>query len=178
MPNTSMTVREYSQAAKYHSVFIHKYICPTKSGYTTVRVVSNADSFKTADYRRVKVWVRISVKPRLIRTMTRCRSNGVWREISVRTPSVNIRDAQSADYTNLKHSQNNSFSFSSRCHRSAREGRYALRPVSQQSPQGCSRNTANVCLVGHRSVPTSEGGMSSASFLHPAFRQAINAVMF
>ena len=30
-----------------------------------------------------------------------------------------------------------SFSFSSRWYRSARKGPYALRPVSQQSPQGC-----------------------------------------
>ena len=31
----------------------------------------------------------------------------------------------------------NSFNFSSRWHRSARKGPYALRPVSQQSSQGC-----------------------------------------
>ena len=28
---------------------------------------------------------------------------------------------------------------------------YALRPVSQQSPQGCPWNSANICLVEHRS---------------------------
>ena len=70
-----------------------------------------------------------------------------------------------------------SFSFSSRWHRSARKGPYALHLVSQQSPQGCPQNSANVCLVEHRSFPTSEGGMSAASFLHSSFLQAINAVM-
>ena len=70
-----------------------------------------------------------------------------------------------------------SFSFSSRCHRSARKGPYALRPVSQQSPQGCPRNSANICLVEHRSFSTLEGGMSAASFLHSSFLQAVSAVM-
>ena len=47
-----------------------------------------------------------------------------------------------------------SFSFSWRWHCSARKGPYALRPVSQQSPQGCLRNSANICLVVHdRSRP-------------------------
>ena len=50
-----------------------------------------------------------------------------------------------------------SFSFTSRWHSSARKGPYAIRPVSQQSPQGCPRN---------RSFPNSEGGASVASFLH------------
>ena len=70
-----------------------------------------------------------------------------------------------------------SFSFSSRWHRSARKGPYSLLPVSQQSPQGCPRSSANICLVEHRSLPTLEGGMSAASFLHFSFLQAINAVM-
>ena len=70
-----------------------------------------------------------------------------------------------------------SFSFSSRWHRSARKGPYALRPVSQQSPQGCPRNSANICLVEHRSFSALEGGMSAASFLHSSFFQAVNAVM-
>ena len=70
-----------------------------------------------------------------------------------------------------------SFSFSSRWHRSARKGPYALRPISQQSPEGCPRNSANICLVEHRSFSTLEGGMSAASFLHPSFLQAVNAVM-
>ena len=69
------------------------------------------------------------------------------------------------------------FSFSSRWHRSARKGPYALRPASQQSPQGCPRNSANICLVEHRSFSTLEGGMSAASFLHSSFLQAVNAVM-
>ena len=64
------------------------------------------------------------------------------------------------------------FSVSSRWHRSARKGPYTLRPVSQQSPQGCTRNSANVCLVW-----TLESGMSAASFLHSSFLQVINAVM-
>ena len=70
-----------------------------------------------------------------------------------------------------------SFTFSSRWHRSARKGPYALRPVSQQSPQGCPRNSANICLVEHRSFSTLEGGMSAVSFLHSSFLQAVNAVM-
>ena len=70
-----------------------------------------------------------------------------------------------------------SFSFSSRWHRSARKGPYALRPVSQQSPQGCPRNSANICLVEHSSFSAFEGGMSAASFLHSSFLQAVNAVM-
>ena len=70
-----------------------------------------------------------------------------------------------------------SFSFSSRWHRSARKGPYALRPVSQQSPQGCPQNSANVCLDEHRSFSTFEGGMSNASFLHSSFLKEINAVM-
>ena len=70
-----------------------------------------------------------------------------------------------------------SFSCSSRWHRSAWKGPYALRPVSQQSPQGCHRNSANICLVEHRSFSTLEGGMSAASFLHSSFLQAIGAVM-
>ena len=49
-----------------------------------------------------------------------------------------------------------SFSFSSRWHCSARKDPYALRPVSQQSPQGCPRNSANVCLAEHRSFSTLE----------------------
>ena len=70
-----------------------------------------------------------------------------------------------------------SFRFSSRWHRSARKGPYALRPFSQQSPQGCPRNSANICLVEHRSFSTLEGGMSAASFLHSSFLQANSAVM-
>ena len=62
-----------------------------------------------------------------------------------------------------------SFSFSSKWRRNARKGPHALRPVSQQSPQGCPRNRANVCLVEHRSFPTLEGGMTVASFLHSSF---------
>ena len=58
------------------------------------------------------------------------------------------------------------FSFSSRWHRSPRKGPYTLRPVSQQSPQGCPRNNDNICLVEHRSFSAVEGGLSAASFLH------------
>ena len=70
-----------------------------------------------------------------------------------------------------------SFSFSSRWHRCARKGPYALRPVSRQSPLGCPRNSAGVCLVEHTSFPTSEGGMSAPSFLHSSLPQAIDAMM-
>ena len=58
------------------------------------------------------------------------------------------------------------FSFSSRWHSSARKGPYVLRPVSQQSPQGCPRNSA---MVEHRLFLTLEGEMSAASFLHSSF---------
>ena len=70
-----------------------------------------------------------------------------------------------------------SLSFSSRWHRSARKAPYALRPVYQQSPQGCPRNRTNICLAEHRSFSTLEREMSAASFLHYPFLQAINAVM-
>ena len=70
-----------------------------------------------------------------------------------------------------------SFSFSSRWHCSVRKGLYVLCPVSQQSFQGCPRNSANICLVEHRSFSTLEDGMSAASFLHSSFLQAINVVM-
>ena len=70
-----------------------------------------------------------------------------------------------------------SFSFNLKCHCSAQKSPYTLRLVSQQSPQDCPRNSANICLVEHRSFLTSEGGMSATSFLHPSFPQAINAVM-
>ena len=69
------------------------------------------------------------------------------------------------------------FSFSSRWHHSARKGPYALRRVSLQSPQGCPRNSANICLVEYRSFSTLEGGMSAASFLHSSRFQAIDAVI-
>ena len=75
-----------------------------------------------------------------------------------------------------------SFSYSSRLHRSGRKGPYALPPshpppVSQHSPQGRPRNSANICLVEHGSFSTLKGGMSAASFLHSSFLQGINAVM-
>ena len=69
------------------------------------------------------------------------------------------------------------FYSSSRWHRSARKGPYTLRSVSQQSPQGCNRNGANICVVEHRSFSTLEGGVSIPSILHSSFLQAINAVM-
>ena len=71
----------------------------------------------------------------------------------------------------------NSFIFSSRGHRSAWKGPYVLRPVSQQSPQGCLRNSANICLVEHRSLSILESGKSTASFSTPLFLQAINVAM-
>ena len=70
-----------------------------------------------------------------------------------------------------------SVSFSSRWHRSAGKGPYTLRPVPQQSPQSCPRNSASICLVEHKSFSALEGGMSIASFLHSSFLQVINAVM-
>ena len=70
-----------------------------------------------------------------------------------------------------------SFSSSFKWHCGARKGPYELLSVSRQSAQGCPRNSANICLVEHRSFPTSGGGMSAASFLHSSFLQAINAGM-
>ena len=70
-----------------------------------------------------------------------------------------------------------SFSFSSRWLCSARKGQYELCAVSQQSPQGCPRNSANICLVEHRSFSALWGGMSAASFLHSSFLRSISAVM-
>ena len=68
------------------------------------------------------------------------------------------------------------FSFCSRCHYSAWKGPYALRPVSQQvSPRLSSKQCQ--CLFELRSFPTSEGGMSAASFLHSSRLQAVSAVM-
>ena len=58
-----------------------------------------------------------------------------------------------------------SFSFSSRWRRSTRKDPYALRPVSQQSPQGCSRNSANVCLV--EQIVLDLGGWNVGRFLSP-----------
>ena len=69
------------------------------------------------------------------------------------------------------------FSFSSRWHPSNRKGPYVLYPISQQSPQGCPQNSADICLVEHRSFLTLEGRMLAASFLHSSFLQAIYAVM-
>ena len=40
-----------------------------------------------------------------------------------------------------------------------------LRPVSQQSPQGCPRNSANICLVEHRSFSTLEGEMYNMTMM-------------
>ena len=96
-----------------------------------------------------------------------------WSHRSQRDCAANIMTSAS-EITAL---QGESFSFSSRWHRRARKGPYALRPVSQQTPQGCPRNSANICLVEHRSLSTLEGGMSAASFLHSSFLQAVNAVM-
>ena len=68
-------------------------------------------------------------------------------------------------------------SFISRWHRSARKLPYTLRPVSQQSPKECSENSANNCLVEHRSFSIFEGRMSAASFLHSSFGRAINTMI-
>ena len=67
-----------------------------------------------------------------------------------------------------------SFSSNSRWRRRARKGPYTLHPFSQQSPQGCPRSSANICLVKHSSFSTLEGGIS---FLHSSFLQAISAAM-
>ena len=73
-----------------------------------------------------------------------------------------------------------SFSSCSRWLHSTGKGPYMLHPISQQSPQGCPQNSANVCLVEHRSFLTSEGGMSATSFTsfpHSLFLKAISVVM-
>ena len=71
-----------------------------------------------------------------------------------------------------------SFSFCPRWHRSARKGPYTLHPVSQQSSQGCPRNSAIICLVEHRLVPTLEGVSSATSFLHSSFLQVIYSLIY
>ena len=71
----------------------------------------------------------------------------------------------------------NSFSFSSRWHHSTWKGPCALCPTSQQSPQGCLWNSANICLVEYRWFPTSKRGLLAASFLNSSFLQASNNVM-
>ena len=98
----------------------------------------------------------------------------MWRNIQLSNPFLGHR---ACSWDIKQPTNNNSFSFSSRRHRSARKGPYALHSVSQQSLQGCPRNSAIVCLVEHRSFPTSEGGMLAASFLHSYFLQAISAVI-
>ena len=92
------------------------------------------------------------------------------------TPRIN-ENGQASDRRKEKEKESFSFSFSSRWHRSARKCPHAFRPVSQQSPQGCPRNSTNIRLVEHRSSSTLEGGMSAASPFHSSFLQAINAVM-
>ena len=49
--------------------------------------------------------------------------------------------------------------FCSRWHRSDQKGPYMLYPISQQSPQGCPPNSANVCVAEQRSFRTSECGI-------------------
>ena len=119
----------------------------------------------------------ISVEVSVLRTGVLVFDAHSWRRTSLLVPlkrsKVSVSCAQWLGWTSLSFS----FSFSSRWHHSTRKGPYALRPVSQQSPQGCHWNSANICLVEHRSFSTLEGGMSAASFLHSSFFQAINAVM-
>ena len=77
----------------------------------------------------------------------------------------------------LSFERTHSFSFSLRWQRSAWKGPYALHPASQQSPQGCPWNSANVCQVEHRLFPTSQGGVLVTSFFNSSLLQVINAVM-
>ena len=77
----------------------------------------------------------------------------------------------------ILHNVIHSSSFSSKWHCSAWKGPYALNPISQQSPKGCPRNSASICLVEHRSFSTLEGGVLTSSFLHSSFLQAINSVI-
>ena len=44
-------------------------------------------------------------------------------------------------------------------------------------PQGCPRNSSNICLSENTSFSTLEGGMSISFFLHSSFLQVISAVM-
>ena len=91
-------------------------------------------------------------------------------------PARGLAGSQALSQMAIRLSVQPSFSLSSKWHRSARKGPNALHPVSQESSQGCSRNSASVCLVEHRSFLTSEYRMSAASSLH-SFLRAINAVM-
>ena len=65
------------------------------------------------------------------------------------------------------------FSFSSRLHPSQK------RPIRAppRLPKVALETVLIFCPVEHRLFPTSESGMSIASFLHSSFLQAINAVM-
>ena len=94
-------------------------------------------------------------------------------------PDCAQNTSNSTTFESQQHKRHASFSvsISARRHRRAPKGPYELRPVSQQSPKGCPRNSVNVCLVEYRSFPTSEDGMTFASFLNSSLRQAINAVM-
>ena len=69
-----------------------------------------------------------------------------------------------------------SFSFSSRWHRSARKGLYALRPVSQLSLQGCPRNRGNNLFAWLNTVRSRPWGVQyrSLPFSTPlSFRRSV-----
>ena len=68
------------------------------------------------------------------------------------------------------------FNFPSRWYRRALRCLHALRHVSEESPQGCPRNSANIILAERRAFPTSESGTSAAYFLHSSFLQTITVL--
>ena len=59
-----------------------------------------------------------------------------------------------------------------------REGLNALHLISQKSPKGSSRNSANAGLFKHSLFLTLEGGTSTTSFPHCSPLEAFNAVIF
>ena len=67
-----------------------------------------------------------------------------------------------------------SSSFCSRWHHSARKGPHALHLVSQQSPQGCLRNSTNIFRVEHKSFQTLEGGKLAFAILRSSFLYVIS----
>ena len=73
------------------------------------------------------------------------------------------------------------FSFSSRWQHSAREGPNALCPRLSAVPPGLPSKQLNICLVEHRSFPTSEGGNVGrflSQLLCPSGDQCYDALVY
>ena len=70
-----------------------------------------------------------------------------------------------------------SFTFSSRWHHRLQKCPYAFCPVSQKFPQCWPGNSTSVDLIELRSFLTSEGKVSTVSFVRSSLRQATNTEM-